>query len=102
MTEDEDDLLEIYDDRNKPEDNYFANSKKETSDFVYFLILIGFLICIAIKFIQSLNTNTQNKDAVIIRQVQLLKIIRDSNNENEVFPALQEYDSLEQVLESLN
>ena len=47
MTEDDDDLLEIYADRNKPEDNYFANSKKRNLGFCLFSYLdrVSYLYC---------------------------------------------------------
>jgi hypothetical protein len=101
IDDDGDDLLEIYDDNKAPEFDYFAEQKEKTGNFVYFLIMMGFLVCIAIKFFQSLPGNGPDEDAIVIRQVQLLKIIQDSKNEQLVQSAAQEYDSLANVLQEI-
>ncbi len=98
---DNDDLLEIYDDNKGPEFDFFEQKKENNENFVYFLIMMGFLLCLAIKFFQSLPDNGPDEDAIVVRQVELLRIIQVSKDEQLVQSAVQEYDSLATVLQQI-
>jgi hypothetical protein len=101
MKNDNQDLLEIYDNNDKPEYDFFAESKDNAAGRVYFFMLIVMLICIGIKFFQSLPSNGPNEDAIIFRQVQLLNIVQKSKEEQEIKAAIQEYDSLSVLLQEI-
>jgi len=101
MKNDNEDLLEIYDNSDKPDYDFFAESKGNVEGRIYFVMLMVMLVCIGIKFFQSLPGNGPNEDTIIFRQVQLLKIVQESNEEQEVQAAIQEYDSLSLILQEM-
>lgn len=101
MQDDNDDLLEPYDNDEISDDDYFQESKENVSNLAYAFMMIAFLVVIGIKFFQSLSDTTTDENAMVIRQVQLLKLIETSTNEQEVAHAIAEYDSLANVLETL-
>ena len=98
----DEDLLELYDNDDKPAYDYFAASKESAANRVYFYMLLVFMVCIAIKFFQSLSDDSLAEDVIIGRQVELLNVVKNSNDQQEVRAAVQEYDSLEQVLQALD
>lgn len=92
-----DDLLESYDDKESDYD-FFQESKESTSNIAYGFLMIGFFVVLGIKFFQSLTDTTPDANAIVIRQVQLLKVVEQANSEQEVQAAVAEYDSLANVL----
>lgn len=101
MSDNNNDLLDIEEHNQRPEQHYFQASREETSNLVYGWMMLGFLILLGIKFVQSLTDTSTSENAIIARQVQLLEVIQNSKNEQEVEQAVQEYDSLGKVLENL-
>jgi hypothetical protein len=100
MAPNNDDLLESYDDNNADYD-YFQESKESTSNRAYGFVMIGFLILFGIKFVMSLTDTSPDISTIVIRQVQLLKIVEQADSEQEARAAVAEYDSLARVLETL-
>lgn len=101
MQNDNDDLLETYDDNDGSEYDYFQESKENASNLAYGFLMLGFLVLIGIKFFQSLSDTGSDENTIVIRQVQLLKVIKNSQDEQERNAAIIEYDSLARVLELL-
>jgi hypothetical protein len=102
MAPNNDDLLESYnDDDSDQEYDFFQESKENTSNIAYSFVMFGFLIMFGIKFAMSLTDTSPDMNAIVIRQVQLLKIVENSNEEQEVQAAVAEYDSLARVIENL-
>lgn len=97
----DDDLLESYDNDDNSDYDFFQESKETTSSIAYSFIILGFLIVLGIKFVMSLTDKTPDINAIVIRQVQLLKIVEKANTEAEVQAAIVEYDSLARVLDNL-
>ena len=100
MAHTDDELLESYDDDNSEYD-FFQESKENTSNVAYTFVVLGFLIVLGIKFVMSLTDTTPDVNAIVIRQVQLLKIAEKAETETEVQAAIVEYDSLARVLDAL-
>lgn len=92
-----DDLLESYND-NESDYDFFQESKESTSNIAYGFLMIGFFVVIGIKFFLSLTDTTPDENAIVIRQVQLLKAVEQADSEQEVQAAVAEYDSLANVL----
>ena len=101
MKDNDDDLLEIYNEQPDDSFNYFHDRQESTSNTFYFFIMIGFLVCFGIKFFQSLMDDGPDENAIVLRQVQLLKTVQSSQDQAEIDQAIQEYDSLAQILERL-
>lgn len=97
----DDDLLELFDDEQESEYNFFEEAKEERNDFFYSIITIGFLVVLAIRFFQTLPGDGPNEDAIILRQAQLLRVVQTTQDSITVQAAIQEYDSLEQVLQNI-
>ena len=100
MAIDNDDLLESYEE-NESEFDFFQESKEDTSNIAYGFLMLGFLIVIGIKFVMSLTDTSPDVNAIVLRQVQLLKIVEEANSEQEAQAAVAEYDSLANVLNTL-
>lgn len=100
MHNNNDDLLEPYED-NSSEYDFFEESKENTSNIAYSFVMIGFLVLFGIKFIMSLSDTGPDTNAIVIRQVKLLDIIKNAQNEEEAQAAVIEYDSLSRVLDVL-
>lgn len=100
MAYNNDDLLESYDENDSDYD-FFQESKESTSHVAYGFVMLGFLIIIGIKFVISLTDTSPDVNAIVIRQVQLLKVVEQATTENEAQAAIAEYDSLARVLEVL-
>jgi len=98
---DNDDLLELFDDDQEAEFDYFETQKEERNDVFYSIITIGFLVVLGIRFFQTLPGDGPNEDAIIMRQAQLLRVVQTTQDSTTVQAAIQEYDSLEQVLQSI-
>jgi hypothetical protein len=95
-----DDLLESYDENNSDYD-FFQESKENTSNIAYWFLMLAFLILLGIKFVMSLTDTTPDVNAIVIRQVQLLKIVEQANTKQEAQAAIVEYDSLVSVLDAI-
>lgn len=65
------------------------------------LIILGFMAAIAIIFYKNINNNSINKDAMLLRQVELLNILKTSQSQQEMEYAVQEYDSLARVIQTM-
>lgn len=102
MKEEDDDLLEIYNDNNASEYNYFDEARDNRSDIAYGLLGIAFLVVIGIKFFMSLPGDGPNEDAINIRRVHLLNVVKNSNDDAEKRAAIIEYDSLQRVLDGID
>ena len=100
MTPNNDDLLESYDDNDSDYD-FFQESKKNTSNIAYGFMMLAFLIILGVKFVMSLTDTSSDVNAIVIRQVQLLKVVEQANSEQEVQAAIVEYDSLARVRSTL-
>jgi hypothetical protein len=102
MTPNNDDLLESYDDNDSDSDyDFFQESKESTNNTAYGFLMLGFLILFGIKFVMSLTDTSPDINAIVIRQVQLLKVVEQSDSEQEIQVAVAEYDSLVRVLNTL-
>lgn len=100
MTPNNNDLLESYDDNDSDYD-FFQESKENTSNRAYGFIMLAFLIILGIKFVMSLTDTSADVNAIVIRQVQLLRVVEEANSEQEVQAAVAEYDSLARVRSAL-
>lgn len=101
MKNNDDDLLEIYDEQPDGSFDYFHERRESTSDMFSFLVIIGFMVCLGIKFFQSFTDDSPDENAIILQQVKLLKTIQNSQDQAEINQAALEYDSLAQILEQL-
>jgi len=101
MPSNNDDLLESYDDENTEYD-FFQEAQESTNNIAYNVVIFGFLIILGIKFILSLTDTSPNANAIVLRQVQLLKVIEQAPTEQEAQAAIAEYDSLANVLNTLD
>lgn len=100
MHNNDDDLLEPYEEHSSDYD-FFEESKENTSNIAYSFVMIGFLVLLGIKFIMSLSDTGPDRNAIVIRQVKLLDVIKNAQNEEEAQTAIIEYDSLSRVLDVL-
>lgn len=100
MTPNNDDLLESYDENDSDYD-FFQESKENTSNIAYSFIMLAFLSILGVKFVMSLTDTSADVNAIVIRQVQLLKVVEQANSEQEVQAAIVEYDSLARVRSTL-
>ncbi|WMX15640.1 MULTISPECIES: hypothetical protein [unclassified Aureispira] len=98
MRHNEDDLLESYED-NDAEYDFFQESKENTNNVAYGLVMLGFLVVLGIKFVMSLTDTRPDVNAIIMRQVKLLKIAEQATTTEEAQAAMIEYDSLARVLD---
>lgn len=100
MALNDDDLLESYNDQ-ESEYDFFQESKESTSNVAYGFLMLGFFVILGIKFVMSLTDTTPDINAIVSRQVKLLKVIEKADSEQEVQTAVAEYDSLANILNTL-
>jgi hypothetical protein len=100
MALNDDDLLESYNDK-EAEYDFFQESKESTNNLAYGFLMLAFLLILGIKFVMSLTDTTPDVNAIVIRQVQLLKVVEQANSEQEIQAAVAEYDSLANLLNTL-
>ena len=95
--------LEPLDQEEKEEDLNFSKNKKETfSELFYLLMFVGFIVLLGIKFYQSWpSQNDIQRNAINNKRVDLLKTTQTSQDNIELESAISDYDSLTQVLETL-
>lgn len=62
-------------------------------------IVIGFLVVIGITIFKNFSEQQINKETIRFRQGELLDVLKTSNNELETQKAVQEYDSLNRMLD---
>ena len=101
MASNNDDLLESYEEESSEYD-FFQESQENRNNIAYGFVMLGFLVLLGIKFVQSLTDTSPNVNAIVIRQVQLLKVIEQASTEQETQAAIAEYDSLVSVLNTLD
>jgi hypothetical protein len=81
-------------------------SKKERFPIVTSLVsvglVIGFVALIGFIFYKSLNSSSFNRDKILLRQVELLNVLKMSSDEQEMQQVVNEYDSLARVLEVID
>lgn len=99
---DDDDLLELHDEQfeNKQE-TYWQDVRENNNDWAYMGLAFIILICIGIKFYQSINSTEDQQMQILLRQSELLNVIKGTQNPDVQRAAISEYDSLSQIMERL-
>ncbi|MGH1336205.1 MAG: hypothetical protein ACRBFS_08760 [Aureispira sp.] len=96
------DLLELNDGNHDAADT--INTKKEalSINLLGVIIVLGFLVVIGMIFLKNASNNHISRDVILLRQVELLNILKTSRNQQEMQYVVNEYDSLALILEQID
>lgn len=95
-------LIELEDGYSKTESISTKKRNALSLNIVSLLLVAGFAVMIAMTFYKSISDASINRDAILLRQVELLNILKTSQNEQEMEYAVQEYDSLARVIQEID
>lgn len=93
------DFVESYDDSNN---NLPTTTDTPSINWFGLLMVAGFLIVIGSILYKNFFNEQLNRDAILLRQVELLNVLKTNNNEETVQQVVNEYDSLARILEAID
>lgn len=76
-----------------------ADKRFSITNLTGIIMIIGFLVVIGLTISKSFSEQQINKKTILLRQGDLLNILKTSNNELETQQAVYEYDSLTRILD---
>lgn len=96
------DLLELYDNDQDAEGALDKNKEPFSINLLGVIMVLGFLVVIGMILFKNLSNEQVNREALLLRQVELLNILKTSQNQQEIHFAVNEYDSLARILEKID
>ncbi len=96
----DDDLLEVYDEK----ETTARTTEKSPSpiNWIGAFLVLGFLLVIGMIFFKKPSNRFLDRDVVLMRQVELLNVLKTSNDKQEIQQVVNEYDSLALVLDKID
>lgn len=95
-------LVELEDGYSKTENSSIKKGNAFSLNIASLLLIVGFVVMIAMTFYKNISDTSINRDAILLRQVELLNILKTSQNDQEMEYVVQEYDSLARVIQAID
>ena len=96
------DLLELYDNYQEVEEAIDKKKDPLSINLLGIIMVLGFLVVIGMILFKNLSNEHVNREVLLLRQVELLNILKTSRNQQEMHYAVNEYDSLAHILERID